>query len=145
MARVKLVRYGGLLAVAGLSVSLFAMHSWVSLLGFAAVGAGFSTVVPQLFTASGRVPGVVPEAGVTAVTTMGYLGFLVGPPLIGFAAELMGLRAALGLVVFTSALLVVFARSVAPQTSTASAPPSGSPGAPLPGPAATPAPNPLET
>lgn len=52
------------------------------------------------------------------MTTLGYTGFLVGPPLIGFAAEAMGLRDALGIVVIATALIVVLASNVAPKNKT---------------------------
>ena len=43
------------------------------------------------------------------VTTMGYFGFLAGPPFIGFTAELLGLRCALGIIGATSLLIVMLA------------------------------------
>jgi MFS family permease len=112
---VRLVRIGGFLAAAGLLAALVSAHSIVGLIGFAAVGAGFATIVPQVFTAAGRVPGFAPGPALAVVATTGYFGFLLGPPVIGFAAEWLGLRAALGLVVITSALLVVLAGRVRPE------------------------------
>jgi hypothetical protein len=44
-----------------------------------------------------------------SVTTMGYFGFLAGPPFIGFTAELLGLRCALGIIGATSLLIVMLA------------------------------------
>jgi MFS family permease len=111
---VRLVRYGGVLAVVGMGLALLAAHPWLSLLGFIGVGAGFATVVPQIFTAAGNVRGISAGPALAAVTTMGYLGFLIGPPLIGFVAELFGLRNALGLVMLTSGVLVVCAGWVKP-------------------------------
>jgi hypothetical protein len=48
--------------------------------------------------AAARVPGVHAGTTLAAVATTGYLGFLAGPPLIGLAAEIVGLPAALGIV-----------------------------------------------
>jgi MFS family permease len=53
------------------------------------------------------------------VTTMGYFGFLAGPPLIGFTAELLGLRCALGIIVATSSMIVMFAPVVGQGCSSA--------------------------
>ena len=99
-----LVRCGGLLAAGGLALVLLTGQPLLALAGFAIVGAGFATVVPQVFSAAGPA--------VAAVTTIGYLGFLIGPPLIGLAAELLGLSGALGLVVAASLLLVALAGGV---------------------------------
>jgi MFS family permease len=46
------------------------------------------------------------------VTTIGYIGFLIGPPMIGFAAEWIGLRGALSMLLVTSGLIVALAPAV---------------------------------
>lgn len=109
---VNLVRGSALLATAGISLALLAPHPAAALSGFALVGAGFATIVPMVFSAAGRTPGMSPGAALASVTTIGYLGFLLGPPLIGFAAEAIGLRAALGLIALTSLLAVFLAGAV---------------------------------
>ena len=67
--------------------------------GFAAAGAGFSVIIPLVFGSGGRVQSVSPGAGIATVTGIGYIGFLVGPPTIGFLSQLFTLRYALGVVV----------------------------------------------
>lgn len=109
---VNLVRGSGLLAVAGITLALFVPHPAAALTGFALVGAGFATVVPMVFSAAGRTPGVAPEVALASVTTIGYLGFLLGPPAIGFAAEAIGLRGALGLVAVASLTATLLAGAV---------------------------------
>jgi len=99
---VTLVRAGGILAATGLAVALVFGQPVAALIGFGCVGAGFATVVPMVFTAAGRTPGISPGVAIASVTTLGYLGFLAGPPVIGFVAELIGLREALGILVLTS-------------------------------------------
>lgn len=104
---------GGMLAATGLGSALLLAQPIPTFIGLTCVGLGFSTIVPVVFSAAGRSRGTAP-AGVAlaAVTTTGYFGFLIGPPLIGFAAELMGLRIALWIVVVLSALIVGLSRSV---------------------------------
>ena len=109
---VNLVRTGGAVAAGGLLLALVFPQASLALVGFACVGLGFATIVPLVFSAAGRGRGVAPGIAVASVTTLGYLGFLLGPPLIGFGAELIGLRCALGLVVGTSLLAVALARSL---------------------------------
>lgn len=112
---VRLVRWSGVLAASGLALALVTAQPWAAFVGFAAVGAGFATVIPQVFSAAGRAVVIAPSVALATVTTMGYGGFLLGPPLIGFAAEVLGLRGALGIVVVTSALLLLLAGSVRPR------------------------------
>ncbi|MDB6038846.1 MAG: transporter [Verrucomicrobiales bacterium] len=106
---VKLARMGGVLAAGGLAMAIITQEIVLSLIGFVCVGAGFATVVPMVFSAAGKGHG--PHAGiaVASVSTLGYLGFLLGPPSIGFAADLVGLRAALLIIVVTSAAIIPLA------------------------------------
>ena len=77
--------------------------------GFALVGAGFATLVPIVFSAAGNTRRIAPGVALASVSSLGYLGFLIGPPLIGFAAELLGLRYALGIIVVMSLLAAMLA------------------------------------
>ncbi|MES2923049.1 MAG: MFS transporter [Verrucomicrobiota bacterium] len=106
---VTLVRLSGSIATLGMALALFSPSPMTGLIGFACVGAGFATVVPMAFTAAGRTPGVSAGVALATASTIGYFGFLLGPPLIGFAAELIGLRGALALILVTSALIVALA------------------------------------
>jgi MFS family permease len=109
MGAVLLVRISGLLAASGMALAVATSLPWASLIGFALVGAGCSTVVPCVFSAAGRMPGVRTGVALASVTTMGYMGFLIGPPLIGFVAEGIGLRGALAFLIGTSLLVAVLA------------------------------------
>jgi MFS family permease len=95
----KTVRTASLLAAFGLTCALAATQAEWSLPGFAVAGAGFSVIIPLVFGGGGRVPGINPGAGIATVTGIGYVGFIVGPPAIGFASDLITLRYALGIVV----------------------------------------------
>lgn len=114
---VNLVRWSGVLAAAGLALAVVDGRPGSALMGFAAVGLGFASVVPQVFSAAGNTPGVSSGPALATVTTLGYLGFLIGPPLIGLLAEMIGLRNALATIIFTSALLILLAPSVRNKAS----------------------------
>jgi len=106
---VNLVRAGGTLAASGLLLALVFGHAATTLMGFALVGAGFATLVPIVFSAAGNTRGIAPGVALASVSTLGYLGFLIGPPFIGFAAELFSLRFALGIIAVTSLIAAVLA------------------------------------
>ncbi|HUO09802.1 MAG TPA: MFS transporter [Phycisphaerae bacterium] len=99
---VHFVRYGAALAAVGLAVGLASHVPMVALLGFACAGAGFSGICPILFSAGGRTKGVAPSEGIAAVATMGFVGFLIGPPVIGVVADWTSLTWGLGVVVLAS-------------------------------------------
>jgi hypothetical protein len=83
-----------------------------ALLGFAAAGAGFSSIIPVVFAAGARIPSMTEAAGVATVSGLGYLGFLVGPPLIGFVSEMTSLRGGLFVLVLLSALAALLVRTI---------------------------------
>jgi predicted MFS family arabinose efflux permease len=101
----------GLSAVA-MAVVLTSGNAVVSIIGYALVGAGLAPVVPILFNAATRVPGTSRAAAIAAVSSIGYAGFMIGPPLIGGLAQALSLTAAMWVVVLASALLAVGARKV---------------------------------
>jgi MFS family permease len=85
---------GAVLAALGLGLGLAVAAPPAALLGFALMGVGLSAVFPLTLRASGRTE-LTPGPAVAAVSTVGYGGSLLGPPLIGILADGMGLRAAL--------------------------------------------------
>ena len=109
---VALVRAGAVVSAAGLGGSLAVAHPVSALVGFGCAGLGFSIIFPAALSAAGRAKSTAAGPTIAAVATTGYFGFLVGPPSIGFAAELVGLGAALFIVVALSAAIVPLAGSV---------------------------------
>ena len=102
------MRNSGAIAAAGLSFALLVHSPYWALAGFAAAGAGFSSIIPLAFAAGGRIPELSEGAGVATVSGLGYLGFLVGPPAIGFLSELSSLRVGLFLLVVLLGLGICF-------------------------------------
>jgi len=108
---VRLLRLSGGLAALGLGAALLLGRPAAALVGFGCVGLGMANVVPILFSAAGRAPGGRSGTGVAAVASAGYGGFLVGPPLSGFAARLATLPVALWLEVLCIAAVALGART----------------------------------
>jgi MFS family permease len=110
-----LVRACGAIAAVGLGIALAAAQPLVALAGFACAGAGFSIIFPTALSAAGRTAGPTGPA-LAAVTTAAYTGFLVGPPFIGFLAELTDLGYSLYLVVALSTAVIILAGAVNPTS-----------------------------
>jgi MFS family permease len=92
---VRVARLGGLLAFVGYAVVLVSPWLWLSVLGFALVGLGIAPAFPTLFHAGGHWPGVRSGDGVTVVSWVARLGFLVTPPVVGLIADTAGIAAGL--------------------------------------------------
>lgn len=90
------LRRGAALGSAGLLVGLLLPGAVPSVIGFALLGIGLSVSVPLLFSAAGALPGTQPGHAIARVSTLGYLGFLLGPPAIGALGDLVSLPFALG-------------------------------------------------
>ena len=99
-------------AALGFGLALVVATPGAAIAGFAAVGFGIANLIPIVFRSASRLPGLAPSEGIAAVGTFGYVGFLSGPPLIGFAADLLTLPVALGLVVAALTWMAITARVV---------------------------------
>lgn len=103
----RLLRASALLTALAMVMVLTADEAWVALVGFALVGVGLANVAPVLFSAAAQVKGLAAAQGIASVSSMGYLGFMAGPPAIGFVAHATSLTAALYGVVALAALLTL--------------------------------------
>lgn len=109
-ARHLLVQFGGAVAGAGLLLAVLFPSVLTALVGFAAVGLGISITIPLVFSAAGNLPNISPGAAIAGVSTIGYCGFLAGPPVIGLIAQLSGLQVSLLLVALLIASLAYTGR-----------------------------------
>ena len=105
-----LMRASGVLGAAGMALALALPSPVIALVGFALVGLGLSNVVPVLFSAASQVPGVSSAHGIAAVSGVGYLGMMAGPPLIGLVAEHSSLTAGLVVVVVFAIFMALSAK-----------------------------------
>ncbi len=106
------VRAGAGVAATGFLLAACTPGVVPSLLGFALIGLGSSNIVPVLFSAAGRLPGTPPAIGIATATTLGYLGLLSGPALIGVLSHAISLPIAFAAVAGLLALVAMAARIV---------------------------------
>jgi fucose permease len=110
---VRLLRAGALLTAVPLAAMLLIGMPGVALAGLFLVGLGVANGVPLMFSAAGRQPDVPSGVGIAAVSSMGSLGFLVGPPLIGFIAQAVSLPWALATLILGALAVFALARRAA--------------------------------
>jgi MFS family permease len=99
----------GILMSIGLFTSVLFPYIITVSLGFLIVGLGVSSVVPIIYSSAGKVPNVPPGIALASVSSISFFGFLIGPPVIGYIAQLSSLRysfAVIGLLGFGIAFLV---------------------------------------
>src|SRR4029077_2444718 len=98
---------GGLTACGGMLVAALAPAVWRALVGFAVTGLGLANLFPAAIARAGLLAG---SDGVALTSMLGYSGFLLGPPAIGFLASESGLRAGLTTLAFLALAAAVIAR-----------------------------------
>ncbi|MCD2191457.1 MFS transporter [Actinomycetospora soli] len=100
-----------LVAAVGFGSMLFVAHPAATIVGFGLLGVGLALVVPTAFSAAGRLPGVHPGRAIAAVSALGWVGFVAGPPVIGHLAAWVGLPVALGLLPLLALVIALGARN----------------------------------
>jgi MFS family permease len=106
LGRTRVLALGGLAAGAGMLLASFAPDVWLALAGFAVTGLGLANLFPVTIARAGLLAG---SAGVALTSTLGYCGFLLGPPAIGFLASEFGLPTALTTISFLALLAATIA------------------------------------
>jgi predicted MFS family arabinose efflux permease len=117
------VRAGGLVSLAGVLLTVTGPGLASAYLGAVLWALGVCLVFPAAVSAGGEVP-ERPQDAIAAVTTIGYGGFLVGPPLIGLLAEQVGLGRALLVLLVLAAGIAVLAPAVRSRRPTAAETPA---------------------
>ncbi|MBS1661387.1 MAG: MFS transporter, partial [Bacteroidetes bacterium] len=92
-----MLTYSGVLVGAGLLLAAGLPYPVTAGIGFVLIGFGVSCVIPMIFSMAGKSAGMSSGSAIAAVSTVGYLGFLIVPPVLGSIAQHAGLRTAFGL------------------------------------------------
>ncbi|MET0698263.1 MAG: MFS transporter [Mycobacterium sp.] len=103
------VAVGGAVTTAGMGVALAYPTVAGTIAGFAAAGLGAATVVPAAMQAADNIPGLRPGTGLTLVSWLMRVGFLLSPPLVGAVADATSLRVGLLIVPIAGVTIMVFA------------------------------------
>lgn len=86
------LRFSGLLITTGLLLSVLMPVLVTATIGFMLVGLGVSSVIPVVYSNAGKSANLTPSVALATVSSIGFVGFLIGPPIIGFIAEMFSLR-----------------------------------------------------
>jgi MFS family permease len=96
----------------GFALGVGVIHPLAVIIGFGLIGLGVSTIIPIVYTLAGKNSDSPPSVSLAAVSSIGFIGFLAGPPLIGYIAHAIGLRLALLLLIITALIITVLSRKV---------------------------------
>jgi len=99
------LKYSGLLILSGLLLAAIFPYIVTTGLGFMMAGFGLSCVVPMVFSMAGRVKHMSGGPAIAGVSTIGYFGFLIVPPMVGFIAEAFNLRWSIAIIALLGILI----------------------------------------
>lgn len=121
----------GLLASSGSALAVAVPTPAAGMAAYALIGLGLAAIIPVTFSHAARQPHRAPGPSIAAVSTVGYVGFLAGPPIVGAVAQTTGLRAAMLLfLVLTTVMVCLAPRLRTVQARPAAAGPQAPPGHP---------------
>ncbi|OKS87725.1 MFS transporter [Mucilaginibacter polytrichastri] len=103
------LQISGTLTAIGLMIAVIFPTLYTAIGGFLLVGFGVSSVVPMVYSAAGRSKTMSPGAAIAAVSTISFVGFLVGPPVIGFLAGAFTLRVSFTFIALMGTCVVILA------------------------------------
>ncbi|UZD22507.1 MFS transporter [Algoriphagus halophytocola] len=96
--KVAVIQVSGLLISAGLALAVIFPTVVVATLGFFLVGFGIASIIPLSYSIAGRSKLYAPSVALALVSTISFFGFLLGPPLIGFIADLFNLKTSFAMI-----------------------------------------------
>jgi len=104
------IKYCGILITIGLLLATVQPGIILSTLGFLLIGLGVSSIVPICYSTAGRLKTISASIAITAVSSISFLGFMIGPPLIGLVSEITDLRIALLLSSIFGLLIIILSK-----------------------------------
>jgi len=90
--RKKMVQLSGILIFIGMMIAVLFPTIIPATIGFLIIGFGVSSIIPLMFSTAGKIKEVASGIAIATVSGIGFFGFLIGPPLIGYIAQLAGLQ-----------------------------------------------------
>ena len=102
----KVLAASGLLITGGFLITVLSPYIPLTMVGYLLTGFGVSCVVPFVFSLAGKIPMSNPGAALASVSSLGYLGFLLVPPMIGYVAQASSLRVSFAIIAVMGLLMV---------------------------------------
>ena len=107
-----ILQASGVMIASGLLLSVIFPYIIPAGIGFLMVGFGVSSVIPLVYSAAGRSKTMKPGVALAAVSSIGFIGFLLGPPIIGSIAQIANIRWSFTVIAFLGLLITLLAKKM---------------------------------
>ena len=112
------LKFSGVFISAGLLLAVMLPYLFTAMAGFILVGLGVSCIVPMVFNLAGRSKKMSSGTALASISTIGYLGFLLVPPFVGFVAQTSSLRWSFGVMAMLGAMVAVMVWKIKTEEQT---------------------------
>jgi fucose permease len=102
----KVLKYSGLFIFCGLFIAVALPFTITAGLGYILVGFGVSCIVPMIFSLAGKSKNMSSSSALASISTVGYLGFVLVPPMVGYIAQAANLRWSFGIIAIFGAVII---------------------------------------
>lgn len=110
------LKFSGIFIFTGMLTSVFLPYTLSVMFGFIMVGFGVSCVVPMVFSLAGKSKTMSSSSALASISTVGYLGFVLVPPFVGYIAQNAGLRLSFGLIAIFGAVIIYLVSQISAET-----------------------------
>ena len=107
------LKFSGIFIFSGLLAAVLLPYTPIALCGFILVGFGVSCVVPMVFSLAGKSKNMSSSSALASISTVGYLGFVLVPPFVGYIAQIASLRWSFGIIAIFGAVIVYLVSRIA--------------------------------
>ncbi|MGO4866403.1 MULTISPECIES: MFS transporter [unclassified Flavobacterium] len=107
--------YSGVFMSSGFLICFFFPFIVTTIIGYFMIGVGVSCVVPLVFSIAGKSKSLSSGTALTSISTIGYLGFLVVPPMVGFISEVLSMKWAFLIMALLGAVMIVMVNKIAEE------------------------------
>jgi MFS family permease len=106
------LRFSGIFIFCGLLMAVALPYTVTTSFGFILTGLGVSCIVPMIFALAGKSTTMSSSTALASISTVGYLGFVLVPPLVGFIAQTLSLRWSFGVIAMFGTMIVYFVSKI---------------------------------
>jgi fucose permease len=106
------LRFSGIFIFCGLLLAVILPYTVTAMLGFILTGLGVSCVVPMIFSLAGKSKSMSSSSALASISTIGYIGFLLVPPFVGYIAHASSIRWSFGIIAMFGAIIVLLVSKI---------------------------------
>jgi len=112
------LKFSGAFIFTGLIIAVLLPYTFTVMMAFVLVGFGVSCIVPMIFSLAGKSKTMSSSSALASISTVGYLGFVLVPPFVGYVAQAASLRLSFGIIAMFGAVIIFLVSKLEKENTT---------------------------